>query len=141
MTPEIRRFGEELREFINSDEVFSVLPEGDWGAGGCWILAKALVKYLGPPAELWAVYSETFPAEHVVVKHDDAFFDYNGVSTAEELLGNFASSYPNRWGIGLAPLTKYRAQRARQGGIPCETEYVEQVLAKLRARFGPHEYH
>jgi hypothetical protein len=136
MTPEIKRFGQELREFINTDEVFTLLPEGDWGAGGCWILAKALVKYLGPPAELWTVYSETFPAEHVVVKHGDVFFDYNGASTAEEILQTFASSYPNRFGIGLAPLTKYRAQRARQGGIPCETEYVDRMVADLKKRFG-----
>lgn len=118
MTPAIRKFGQELREFINSDEVFSILPEGDWGAGGCWILAEALKQFLGPPAELWAVYSSVLPVEHVVVKDGDAYFDYNGASTKNEILREFRSSFPDRKGVGLAPLTAHRAQRAQETGIP-----------------------
>jgi hypothetical protein len=141
VTPAIKQFGRELREFINSDEAFSILPEGDWGAGGCWILAEALRKYLGPPAKLYAIYSATFPVEHVVIRHDDVYFDYNGASTEAELLGTFATSYPNRWNIGLAPLTRYRVKRAAEGGIPCEKKYVDLLVAKLKARFGPHDSH
>lgn len=135
MTPEIRKFGQELREFINSDDVFSILPEGDWGAGGCWILAEALKQFLGPPAELWAVYSSVLPVEHVVVKDGDAYFDYNGASTKKEILAEFASSYPKHTGIGLAPLTKYRARRAHETGIPCEPWYVKPLVTKLNLRF------
>lgn len=139
MTPAIRKFGQELREFINSDEVFSILPEGDWGAGGCWILAEALKQFLGPPAELWAVYSSVLPVEHVVVKDGDAYFDYNGASTKEEILGEFRFSYPDRKGTGLAPLTVYRAQRAEETGIPCEPWYVKPLVSKLNARFREHD--
>jgi hypothetical protein len=135
MTPAIRRFGRELREFINSDPVFSLLPEGDWGAGGCWILAEALKRFLGPPAELWAVYSSVLPVEHVVVKDGDAYFDYNGASTKEEILQEFASCYPNRTGFGLEPLTKHRALRAHETGIPCEPWIVKPLVTKLSARF------
>lgn len=140
MTPAIRRFGKEFREFINSDPVFSILPEGDWGSGGCWILAEALKRFLGPPAELWAVYSSVLPVEHVVVKDGDAYFDYNGASTKKEILSEFAKSYPDRKGVGLAPLTADRAQRARETGIPCEPWIVKPLVSKLNARFGPHEY-
>ena len=141
MDPAIRKFGLELREFINTDEVFSILPEGDWGAGGCWILAEALKRFLGPPAELWAVYSSVLPVEHVVVKDGDAFFDYKGASTKKEILSDFASSYPNRSGIGLAPLTAYRAKRANETGIPCEPQYVKHLVSKLNARFREHDSH
>lgn len=135
MLASVREFGRELREFINSDEVFAILPEGDWGAGGCWILAEALKQFLGPPAELWAVYSSVLPVEHVVVKDGDAYFDYNGASTRKEILSEFASSYPGRSGIGLAPLTAKRATRARETGIPCEPWYVKPLVSKLNARF------
>lgn len=139
MTPAIRKFGQDFREFINSDEVFSILPEGDWGAGGCWILAEALKQFLGPPAELWAIYSSVLPVEHVVVKDGDAYFDYNGASTKKEILSEFASSYPNRTGVGLAPLTAYRARRAQETGIPCEPWYVKDLVSRLNARFREHD--
>lgn len=141
MTPAVKEFGRELREFINSDDVFSILPEGDWGAGGCWILAEALKRFLGPPAELWAVYSSVLPVEHVVVKDGDAYFDYNGASTKKEILSEFASSYPNRTGVGLARLTAKRAQRAHETGIPCEPWYVKDLVTKLNVRFREHDSH
>lgn len=141
MIPAIRRFGKELREFINSDPVFSLLPEGDWGAGGCWILAEAIKQFLGPPAELWAIHSSVLPVEHVVVKDGDAYFDYNGASTKKELLAEFASSYPSRKGVGLAPMTADRATRAHETGIPCETWYVKPLVTKLNARFREHDSH
>lgn len=139
MTPQVRKFGKELREFINSDEVFSILPEGDWGAGGCWILAEALNQFLGPPAELWAVYSSVLPVEHVVVKDGDAYFDYSGASTKNEIIAEFSSSYPDRKGIGLAKLTKYRASRAHETGIPCEPWYVKDLVSRLNIRFREHD--
>lgn len=139
MIPAIRKFGKELREFINSDEVFSILPEGDWGAGGCWILAEALKQFLGPPAELWAVYSSVLPVEHVVVKDWDVYFDYNGASTKKEILSEFASSYPDRSGIGLARLTLKRALRAHETGIPCEPWLVKPLVSKLNTRFRAHD--
>lgn len=141
MIPEIRRFGKELREFINSDHVFSILPEGDWGAGGCWILAEALKRFLGPPAELWAISSNAVPVEHVVVKDGDVYFDYNGAQTKKELLEDFASQNPERHSFKLVPLTRQRAQRANETGIPCEPWIVKPLVSKLTARFGPHEYH
>ena len=81
------------------------------------------------------------PVEHVVVKDGDAFFDYKGASTKKEILSDFASSYPNRSGIGLAPLTAYRAKRANETGIPCEPQYVKPLVSKLNARFREHDSH
>jgi hypothetical protein len=142
MTPEIKRFGEELREFINSDEIISILPEGDWGAGGCWILAEALKQYLGPPAELWSIV--TLPedrVQHVLVKDAGVFFDFLGAQTGQEALDNFLEVDPVPGAVGLVPLTQDRASRASESGIPCERKHVGRLVAMLKARFGHHEYH
>jgi hypothetical protein len=139
--PEIKKFGQELREFINSDEVFSILPEGDWGAGGCWILARALAEFLGRPAKLWAIASEYFDVEHVVVKDGNAYFDYNGASTKEELLAEFRSVNPNRKAVRLVPMTGWLMQRADETGIPCEPHLVKKLRSMLQRRFGPRDSH
>jgi len=135
MLPSIREFGRELREFINSPEVFAILPEGDWGAGGCWILARALMEFLGPPAELWAIATEHFDVEHVVVKDGDAYFDYNGASTKRELLAEFRSAYLNRRTVKLVPMTSRRIVRADEVGIPCEPHLVKRLRSMLEAKF------
>lgn len=141
MTPEIRRFGKELRKFINSDPVFSILPEGDWGAGGCWILARALAEFLGPPAELRSIASEFFEVEHVVVKDGSAYFDYNGASTKDELLAQFRAEYPDRKIVKVVKMTPRRILRADEIGIPCEPRYVKDLVSKLNARFREHDSH
>lgn len=144
MTPEIKRFGQELREFINSDPIFAILPEGDWGEGGCWILAKALRKFLGPPAELWAIAEpgERGPrVQHVVVKDGDAFFDYTGAHTGSDLLDGYIELYSPAGSVGLMPMTKEMEREAKRSGIPCPATPVAELVTKLTARFGPHEYH
>lgn len=139
MDPAIKKFGKELRKFINSDEVFCILPEGDWGAGGCWILAEALKRFLGPPAELWAIASEYFDVEHVVVKDGDAYFDYNGASTKTELLAEFSSAWKGSFREGeklkLVRMTPHRALQAEEVGVPCEPWLVKALVSRLNARF------
>lgn len=134
----IRAFGLELRKFINSEEVFSILPEGDWGAGGCWILARALMEFLGPPAELRAIASNRCDVEHVVVKDGSAYFDYNGASTREELLTQFHAEYPDRK-ARLVKMTPRRISRADEVGIPCEPHLVKKLRSMLEARFREHD--
>lgn len=43
---ELKQFGKALRKLINSPKVFSLLRDGDWGAGGCWQLASALADFV-----------------------------------------------------------------------------------------------
>ncbi len=135
MTPAVKEFGRELREFINSPEVFEILPEGDWGAGGCWILARALAEFLGPPAELWAIASDQFEVEHVVVKDSGAYFDYDGASTEKEILAEFRAAYPNRNKVKLVRMTPRRILRADEIGIPCEPHLVKKLRSMLEAKF------
>jgi len=135
MLPSIKQFGRELREFINSPEVFAILPEGDWGSGGCWILARALAEFLGPPAELMAIASHYFEVEHVVVKDGPAYFDYDGASTRGELLDKFRAEYPDRKNVRLVRMTPRRIVRADEIGIPCEPHLVKQLRTMLDNRF------
>jgi hypothetical protein len=51
----LKTLGRALRKFINTDEVISLLAEGDWGAGGCWILAETLKRWFREPARLMAI--------------------------------------------------------------------------------------
>lgn len=143
MPETLKEFGKELRKLLNSGEVFALLHEGDWGASGCWTLAAALEKYLGPPAELWAV-SETrpgdledtvIPVSHVVVRYDDIFIDYNGAQTGRQLIRNL-----ERGGYSepeLNRMTKKLAREAAATGIPCDIEAARELVKHLRRRFGP----
>lgn len=96
MTKVSKTFGHALRRYINSNNVFRLLADGDWGAGGCWTLAEALAEYLGPPAQLITVSEQRMtkdsmikvPVSHIVVRFNDLFIDYNGVQTRTELLEN-----------------------------------------------------
>lgn len=139
----LREFGLELRKLLNSGEVFSLLDEGDWGAGGCWALAAALYEYLGAPAEIYVV-SETrpgdledtvIPVSHIVVKYVDLYIDYNGAQTQKELIRNLKKegySEPE-----LKRMTRSLAKAAAGHGIPCDVRVVKKLLGHLYQRFGP----
>lgn len=141
IAPALKRFGDELRDFINTDEVLSILPEGDWGAGGCWIMAEAVKQYLGPPAELWAIVASEERVQHVLVKDAGVFFDYLGANTGQEAVDKFLEVEPWTGSIILTPLTNHLALKAAEGGIPCERRHVKRLVTMLKARFGPHEFH
>jgi hypothetical protein len=126
-------FGRALRKLINNDAVFKILAEGDWGAGGCWILADAVARWLGPPARLLAVRSPKAPVEHVVVEYADLYIDYHGAQTEKEL---HASLVADRIvSPRLVPFTEALQKKARATGIPCETWQVRELLSALNRRF------
>ncbi len=59
--------------------------------GGCYILARALVRWAGPSAEvlgLWTVDPDDLAdrLDHVVLRIGDWFFDQDGASTEKELV-------------------------------------------------------
>ncbi len=137
---ELRRFGKSLRRLINSPKVFSLLREGDWGAGGCWQLAAALVEFMGPPAELWAIRSTgglEDLIEHVLVKYDDMYIDYNGAQTKKELERNISKD-PHYRGrvLEIVKFTKkLREETRRQGYIPCDPGIVKALRSELYESF------
>lgn len=77
-----------IRSVTNSNKSYSVLPEGTWLAGGCGILADAVMAvwdYCGP--ELWAVRdSKTGTVHHIVVHLGRYYYDANGRATKQRLV-------------------------------------------------------
>lgn len=140
----LKEFGKELRKLINSDEVFALLKEGDWGAGGCWTLAEALAEYLGPPAEVMVVSERReggggedidVPVSHVVVKYEDLFIDYNGAQTEKQLIRNLEKEgydYPELNDFS-EDLMEYASS---EWGVTCDTLVKKELLKHLRRRFG-----
>lgn len=129
-------FGKELRKLLNSKEVFALLSEGDWGAGGCWTLANALMAYFGPPAELVAVSESRpgVPVSHVVVKYVDLYVDYNGAQTKTQLMRNLGKEgYKDP---ELKPMTRKLEKEAARHGIPCDLWASRELLKHLNENFG-----
>ncbi len=63
-------------------EVYAQDPAETWISGGCFILAPALVRLLGPRAELWAVCNsddEQGHIEHSFVRYGDWCIDGTGI--------------------------------------------------------------
>jgi len=131
---ELKRFGRRLRRFINRPDVFEILAEGDWGAGGCWILAEALVQWLGPPARLVAVASSKLPVEHIAVEYIDLYIDYQGAQTEDEFLSHLEADGIDR--PRIVEFAKYLQVKARRSGIPCDVYQVRQLISKLNTHFG-----
>lgn len=140
----LKEFGKELRKLINSQKVFGLLKEGDWGAGGCWTLAEALVEYMGPPAEIRVVSERRededggdidVPVSHVVVKYDDVYIDYNGAQTENQLFRNLEKDgyeYPE-----LAEFTPTLQEYAEsEWGVTCDVWAKDELLKRLRRAFG-----
>lgn len=143
MPATFREFGKELRKFLNSyGGPLSLLDEGDWGAGGCWILGRALVEFLGPPARLIVVSERRprdmedliVPVSHVAVQYDDVYIDYRGVRTEREFIRNLErEGYQDP---EIHRMTKKLAREADQAGIPCNITVVRDLVAMLRRKFG-----
>lgn len=136
----LKAFGREVRKLINSPDVFEILSDGDWGAGGCWILAEALVRFLGPPARMLAVQYEDMPVSHVVVEYDDVYIDYLGAQTERELYRNIAIDDASTGRFGgdppkLVPFTISLQAQARDLEIPCDPHDVKRLLSVLNIRF------
>lgn len=135
-----KEFGKALRKLINSPKVFSLLREGDWGAGGCWQLAAALVEFIGHSAELWAVVSTgglEDLVEHVVVKYDGFYIDYNGTQTKKELERNISKD-PHYRGrvLEIVKFTKKLQEKTfGQGYIPCDVAVVKKLKSYLHGAF------
>lgn len=132
----LKEFGRKLRKVINRPDVIEILSEGDWGAGGCWILAEALYRLLYPHAELWALTSDSNPIEHVLVKIDDIYIDYLGAQSLRQLGQNMRRDFDQNREYKLVPLTpKLREAADEQGDVPCHPQDVKRLTSKLHEAF------
>ena len=132
---ELKQFGKALRKLINSPKVFSLLHEGDWGAGGCWQLAAALVEFMGPPAELVSLVSDGI-VQHILVKYDDMYIDSNGAQTIKELERNVVKDPHYRSEVKLVKFTKKLQYKTElQGYIPCDVGIVKALRSEIYKSF------
>lgn len=132
---ELSYFGRDLHAFLSSERAYQdLLGPGyaTWTAGGCWILAQAIHKWLGPPTKLWAIVDGDAPraVQHVVVSIGDFYLDGDGLSSQAALL--------RRWrdqeGIQRPRLMRFRPEEAL--GIECPVDRVYKVQDALHEHFG-----
>jgi hypothetical protein len=139
-TPELRSFGEELKEFLQTEEALSLVRKAcpgwrrPWISGACGILADALKLYLGREAVLWGIWGILPFAEgigHVAVQVDGCFLDSDGASTEQELM--------ERWlkrGIEGGELMQY-VKKDFKGEVKFNVPTSRTIAAALEERFGP----
>lgn len=118
-----------LTKLLRTKEAYDILgPVGTWTAGGCWILAESLLRWLGE-GEIWVVVRsyENGTFDHAVLKLcDDIFVDADGAFHKSVLLKKMAlEQIPSPV---LAPLTKERAEIAKDE-IPCPIDKVQRLVA------------
>jgi len=132
---DLQEFGDAVRDLVWRDDVIELLPEGDYGAGGCWALARAIQEFLGPPAELWAIASNYNLVEHVVVRYGDVYLDYDGASTERKLIARFLDEYTYPAWAAVRKLDPARARFARKVGIPCDPWVVKKLVSLMNRNF------
>lgn len=127
----LKSLGSKIRRLINREDVFELLRDGDWGAGGCWMLAEAIQQFLDSPAELYAVVGKSGMVQHILVRYDDAYIDYNGTQTIEQLDRNIANDPTYTDGpFRLKKLTKkLRLRTLREGYIPLDQSVVRSLVS------------
>ena len=133
----LKTFGSKLKKLINSPAVFSLLPEGDWGAGGCWMLAEAVKQFLGAPAELVAVVDRSGMVEHILVRYVDTYVDSNGAQNFMELRKSIAEDphYKKaRYSI-LKFSDRLRSRTIDEGYIPLDQSVVRSLVKVMHEAF------
>lgn len=98
-----------------------------WTAGGCWLLADALHALGG--GDLWAVVDVRGVPHHVVVKHGDAYWDADGVSSEATILRRARAE-----GTSAPKLMRFTGelqQQAEASGIPAPTEATTKAILQF----------
>lgn len=129
---QLRVFGNDLHRWINSEKGgLLILPPGyeTWEVGGCWILAQALQKWVGPESKKYGVAGggRTW---HVVVRVGDCYLDGSGASTEKELLSHWKH-------MGIGPDAHLRPFRVKEAGnIECPATAARDLERALHRTFG-----
>lgn len=135
---DLQNLGALTREWAESDKAYKLLdsdPEtsgGSWLAGGCLVLAAAIVAW----SQLRLTLSRVIGAngtEHYAATDGVRFFDADGVSTRRQI--------ENRWRkVELVEGAKVFVDNVidtRGGQIPIPPKLVRKVVLRLRQALGP----
>lgn len=130
-------FGRALRTFLNSNDVFRLLPEGSWIEGGCLTLALTLKKWI-PNSHLIAVTGSRGGApavqQHFVLLWQNVYLDGDGLAKADELLERMRILEDV---TSPCLLSKTNIAAAIGNGIPRWKEIEQELLNRLTRKFGP----
>jgi hypothetical protein len=127
-----RNLGGALQEFLYSPPIFQILGDGTWLAGGCWILADALHRWVGPSSSLKMVASDRSTSEHVVVRAGSWYLHASGVITEAELLDEM-----RRMERLVNPrIVDFNPRLLIRNGVPRPGRRSRLLLVEIRRRFG-----
>jgi hypothetical protein len=81
-------WGRCLKRWLRSAEAYELIGDefDTWLSGGCLPLGQALLKLIGPAAELRAIASNNHPHEHIVVLWQGLYYDGDGASKPTTLI-------------------------------------------------------
>jgi hypothetical protein len=126
---------DQLKWALDRPEPYRLLdravPGGNFGEGGCLILATALQRVLG--GELFAVYRGDAVMDHVVLKLDGRFLDVDGSHTEEELLDYWTAHTRGRFRMRVAP---FRPELLSPDDVPFDEQVTEALTEYLRPKLG-----
>jgi len=130
-------FGKALSRWLKTNKAYACLPDNcTWSAGGCWILARALKKYIGKEAKLETILSAGLQIpQHVVVRVGDVYLDGDGASSAWRLVQRWEKL---EWMdvTDIVPFSKDLQRVGRSQGIPCAAGTVDRLVDEITKKFG-----
>jgi len=137
------RFKSVLRNSHLAQQILDTMMLTDWGAGGCWMLAEALVGWINEKedeAELWVVNSKECLTEHLVAKNKrlGLFFDYDGAQTKEQVLTSMRKEAQHE-GLDLVPFDLKQYEDPLVYGISYDEEAVSILLGVFQKHLGSFE--
>lgn len=135
-------------EALKSREAYEVLGDdlNSWTQGGCWVLAEAIKKWVGPRAALycvrgieWGRYEGGSVPHHVVARIGGYYLDADGIDLGSERIRDTWSRVERLSDLTVETfLPRYR-KAALKLDIVCPPEAVKRVAAFLEKKFGPGE--
>jgi hypothetical protein len=111
-------------------------PIDSFSSGGCFILAEAFARWVGPAAEIlgWLTFDDAgayVELTHVVVRVADRYFDADGAWTLQEARERFDERV--HMGGWLGP---FDLDAAESSGVGCAVGPMRAFLSLLREKLG-----
>jgi 8-oxo-dGTP pyrophosphatase MutT (NUDIX family)/GNAT superfamily N-acetyltransferase len=125
-----------LKAYCNSGRAYKILgDEGTFQAGGCYLLADALTRHLGPGAEMVGIGSSRNPMEHVVVKVGPHYLDADGLHSEKQMLHKMKTVE----GLPEPRIVPFNLEHAQKMESIHSPEQVEALRGDIGSAIGPVE--
>lgn len=131
-------FGRKLYQLMQTPEIVSLLPHGDWVREGAFVFARTLQAYIGKSAQLVQVASAGYQdCVHLAVRLDtpydvELYLDADGIGTRWDLFQKLSFYYD----VSRPQLVKFNDQQLRSSGFFL-TEPIPGLNTALQKQLGP----